>query len=154
MKSAQNSGFIDTQYELFQEKKISPLKRAIFQICGHKTIIRKETAHNIAKCLFLNVLRILFPTQSYRTHIKFFFNLKNHCTLLYIYYILYLASSAIISYSLLARFTLCLVPLKNLILCYRNRTFTQYGTNLSSVCVLFLLYTSSCLCIGTQTNFS
>jgi hypothetical protein len=34
-------------YDLFQEKKISPYRRPIFKILGHKTPIKEETAQII-----------------------------------------------------------------------------------------------------------
>jgi hypothetical protein len=52
LKSAYNFQFFDTQYNLFQEKKISLLRRAIFQMFGHKTANKEETAQNKEKYLF------------------------------------------------------------------------------------------------------
>jgi hypothetical protein len=46
-----NSQFFYTQYDLFQEK-ISPLRRAIFQILDYKTPNKEETAPNIENYLF------------------------------------------------------------------------------------------------------
>jgi hypothetical protein len=36
----------------YSKKKVSPLRRAIFQISGHKTPIKEETAQNIENYLF------------------------------------------------------------------------------------------------------
>ncbi len=44
--------FFDTLYDLFQEKKFSPLRRADFKIYQHKNRKKIETPQNIEKCLF------------------------------------------------------------------------------------------------------
>jgi hypothetical protein len=51
-KSVLNSPFLDTLYDLFQEKKFSPLRRADFKIYQHKNQKKIETPQNKEKCLF------------------------------------------------------------------------------------------------------
>jgi hypothetical protein len=46
-------------------------QNGIFQIVGHRSPIREETAQNIEKCLFSNILRILVLSQNYMMHITF-----------------------------------------------------------------------------------
>jgi hypothetical protein len=44
--------FFYTLYDLFQEKKCSPLRRADFKIYQHKSQKKIETPQNKEKCLF------------------------------------------------------------------------------------------------------
>jgi hypothetical protein len=59
----------------FLSKKNSPLRRAIFQIFGHKTQIKEETAQNIEKMPFskigTGILRTLSLIENFMKHIKF-----------------------------------------------------------------------------------
>jgi hypothetical protein len=50
LKSAENSRFLDSQYGI-SRNKFSPLRGAFFQIFGHKSSIKEETAENIEKYL-------------------------------------------------------------------------------------------------------
>jgi hypothetical protein len=53
LKSAQNSRFVKTQYGLFQEKKFSPLRRAIFQILGQNNPNQGRNRSKYRKLPFL-----------------------------------------------------------------------------------------------------
>jgi hypothetical protein len=52
LKSAKYSRFFDTPYDLFQGKRFSPLRRAVFQIFWHKNQKKIETPKTKEKCLF------------------------------------------------------------------------------------------------------
>jgi hypothetical protein len=73
--------FLNTQYDLMY-KKNSPLRMAVFQIFGHKTPKKEETAENKHKQLFKNSRRNLFPVQKYLRHCQ--------CQLCVCVYVLYM----------------------------------------------------------------
>jgi hypothetical protein len=58
-KSVKNSGFFDTLYNLFQEKKFSPLRRADFKIYQHKNR-KKMKHHKIKKNAFSKIVLDIF----------------------------------------------------------------------------------------------
>jgi hypothetical protein len=60
--------FFLTLYDLFQEKKFSPLRRDDFKIYQHKNQKKIDTPPNKEKCLFLNSPRYLLPIQNYMKH--------------------------------------------------------------------------------------
>jgi hypothetical protein len=62
------------------KEKISPLRRAIFQIFGHRSCFQDKIPQNIEKWFFKIFFILCLPIQKYIMHSNVQNSKKNHCT--------------------------------------------------------------------------